>query len=196
MPWLVLIGGEIAWFGGQFCHRVCIQHCSQNLKATIYRSFGTIYGIPDGHAPPLPLLQTWAFGLQLQSQDADHIIEEKVIPLMTRRMNRLAVCNVKGPSMAPEETMFEDLPEGYENALSLSRDKCQMWLREIADHLMDSGECSEEEIALHEFLDRPEGFPEPNVPQVRVGRSKKTCLRCRLRFVTVKLTVFFLICRF
>lgn len=176
MPWLVLIGGEIAWFGGQFCHRVCIQHCSQNLKATIYRSFGTIYGIPDGHAPPLPLLQTWAFGLQLQSQDADHIIEEKVIPLMTRRMNRLAVCNVKGPSMAPEETMFEDLPEGYENALSLS--------------------CSEEEIALHEFLDRPEGFPEPNVPQVRVGRSKKTCLRCRLRFVTVKLTVFFLICRF
>ena len=156
MHWILLVGGEAFWAGGQLIHRACFQHCSSgDVERKIHQSMKNIYIVTAEHSPPLPGLDTWALGFQIQNQ---MLIKDKVLPLMKRKMDRLEISEY--------DDFYEDEPEGLNNANLLSREKCMAWMQSIADYLMDSEETDELDITLYEFSDRPEGFPTLSLPEV------------------------------
>jgi len=157
MHWLLLIGGQACWGAGQVVNRASLHHCSsQQLGDKINQSFKTLYGSCNSYAPPMPHLHTFALGLQVQDQRS---IEEKVLPQMHRRMERLSV-------PCYHEKFYEDFPEGFGEVNILSREQCMAWLQWIAAHLMDCEEFEENEVVLYEFSDRPEGFPKEGLSEV------------------------------
>lgn len=159
MHWLLLIGGQAYWGGGQVVNRASLHHCSSlQLEDTINRSFNNIYGVINGYAPPMPHLHTYALGLQVQHQCS---IEKEVLPEMHRRMKRLDVSYY-------HENFYEDSAEGFGNVNLLSREQCMAWLQHIADHLMDCEDFDENEVVLYEFPNRPEGFSKEALPEVSV----------------------------
>jgi len=166
MHWILLIGGDSSWIGGQRCHRACIHHCSsKDLQITIKQCFHAMYSISDCcPTPPLPQFRTYALGFQIDDQS---VVKERLVTLMKRRMDQLDVWSVSSADDLFDGALYEDGPEGYDNFDLLSRDKSVAGLQSVAEHLLDSGQCNEQKIDLYEFSDRPEGFAVPQLPEVR-----------------------------
>ena len=155
MHWVLLLGGEASWASARLVNPASFEQCApQQLRGTINECMETLYSVPNGPDTPLPHLSTWVLGFQVQDQ---HIIEEKVLPLMKGRMERMKIS-------LKHETFYEDEPEGFTKFNLLSREKCTGLIQSVADHLLDSR--IENEIVLYEFSDRPKGFPKPNLAEV------------------------------
>jgi hypothetical protein len=88
------------------------------------------------------------------------------VATMQRRLERL------------EASVYEDYYEDIYwdedvgslcNVDLLSRAECKSMVKRAAEDVLDSKNFNEKEIILYEFSDRPQCFPEPDLPEVSVG---------------------------
>lgn len=109
-----------------------------------------IYSIDREFCPPLPRVDTWALGMQLRDGT---LIDSRVVPILERRMERLDLERI--------DEFYEEKGDGGQD---VSRKACMEWMQWTIDFLKDDAQVNG--ISLFEFLDRPEGFPEPNPPEL------------------------------